>query len=271
MISEEISKFFRFDEIDFYQCNSYEEYNSKLLKQVDEFLFDNCFIKEEILFFVFNSYCSVKLLENNENLEILKKIFKNNEILRYCKKNKFGVMELILIITAFDKSTEYYICTIKNEEKNQEKKIEEIYEKYTNFINSTEDIDCFKIWYKNEIEFLNVNLLTLLNMKLKNNDYQRKICENVILNNKSIEVFSDFETVFSKYIQNLYYSMINKKEFRDNERNLKENKFIRDLYNMFNSLTDNMVSYKFISELVSTIYNKQMSESQIKKSYVMVA
>ena len=42
---------------------------------------------------------------------------------KYLKENEFGVMELILIITAFNNSTDYYIFSIKNKEKNQDIKI----------------------------------------------------------------------------------------------------------------------------------------------------
>ncbi|WP_317455313.1 hypothetical protein [Acinetobacter johnsonii] len=101
-------------------------------------------------------------------------------------------------------------------------------------------------------------------MLTKNAD-QVKICEKLTLKNESIENISDFEYVFSKYMKDVYYKMIDKKEFKENEKNKKENKFIRDLDNMFNSLTNSRISYNFISELVSIIYNKQMNESQIKK------
>lgn len=174
-------------------------------------------------------------------------------------------MELILIITAFDKSADYYLFTIKNQDKNQDKKIQEIYKKYLNFINSTEDTCDFKIWYKNEIELFTSNLFLELMVMLVKNENQMKICENITLKNKSLEKNSDFEYIFSKYIQDIFYPVINQKELKENEKNKKENKFIRDLDNMFNSLTNNRISYNFISELVSIIYNKQMNESQIKK------
>lgn len=265
MNSEEIAELFELDDVDFDQCGSAEEYELKLLKQADNFFFDNYFKNEEILFFAFDFYYSIKLLENNENLEILKNILKNNKILDYFKENNFGIMELVLIITAFDKSTDYYIFTIKNQEKNQDKKIQEIYKKYINFINSTEDTYDFRIWYKNQIELLTSNLFLGLRARLIKNEDQMKICENITLNNKSIENISDLEYIFSKYIQDLSYPMISQKELKENEKNKKENKFIRDLDNMFNSLTNNRISYNFISELVSIIYNKQMNESQIKK------
>lgn len=265
MNSEEIAELFKLDDVDFDQCGSAEEYELKLLKQADNFFFDNYFKNEEILFFAFDFYYSIKLLENNENLKILKNILKNNKILEYFKENNFGIMELVLIITAFDKSTDYYIFTIKNQEKNQDKKIQEIYKKYINFINSTEDTYDFKIWYKNQIELLTSNLFLGLRARLIKNEDQMKICENITLNNKSIENISDLEYIFSKYIQDLSYPMISQKELKENEKNKKENKFIRDLDNMFNSLTNNRISYNFISELVSIIYNKQMNESQIKK------
>lgn len=265
MNSEEIAELFKLDDVDFDQCGSAEEYELKLLKQADNFFFDNYFKNEEILFFAFDFYYSIKLLENNENLKILKNILKNNKILEYFKENNFGIMELVLIITAFDKSTDYYIFTIKNQEKNQDKKIQEIYKKYINFINSTEDIYDFRIWYKNQIELLTSNLFLGLRARLIKNEDQMKICENITLNNKSIENISDLEYIFSKYIQDLSYPMISQKELKENEKNKKENKFIRDLDNMFNSLTNNRISYNFISELVSIIYNKQMNESQIKK------
>ncbi|OTG91806.1 hypothetical protein [Acinetobacter sp. ANC 3813] len=265
MNSEEIAELFKLDDVDFDQCGSAEEYELKLLKQADNFFFDNYFKNEEILFFAFDFYYSIKLLENNENLKILKNILKNNKILEYFKENNFGIMELVLIITAFDKSTDYYIFTIKNQEKNQDKKIQEIYKKYINFINSTEDTYDFRIWYKNQIELLTSNLFLGLRARLIKNEDQMKICENITLNNKSIENISDLEYIFSKYIQDLSYPMISQKELKENEKNKKENKFIRDLDNMFNSLTNNRISYNFISELVSIIYNKQMNESQIKK------
>lgn len=265
MNSEEIAKLFKLDEVNFDQYVSAEEYELKLLKQVDDFFFDNYFKNEEILFYAFDFYYSIKLLENNENLEKLKNILKNNEILKYFKENNFGIMELILIITAFDKSADYYLFTIKNQDKNQDKKIQEIYKKYLNFINSTEDTCDFKIWYKNEIELFTSNLFLELMVMLVKNENQMKICENITLKNKLLEKISDFEYIFSKYIQDIFYPVINQKELKENEKNKKENKFIRDLDNMFNSLTNNRISYNFISELVSIIYNKQMNESQIKK------
>ncbi|MFN3072651.1 hypothetical protein ACK1JC_03400 [Acinetobacter sp. TY2] len=265
MNSEKIAELFKLDDIDFDQCGSAEEYELKLLKQADIFFFDNYFKNEEILFFAFDFYYSIKLLENNENLEILKNILKNSEVLKYFKEKNFGIKELVLIITAFDKSTDYYISTIKNQEKNQDKKIQEIYKKYLNFINSTDDTYDFKIWYRNQIELLTANLFLELSTRLVKNEHQMKICENITLKNKSREWVSDFEHVFYKYIQDIYYPMINQKELKENEKNKKENKFIRDLDNMFNSLTNHRISYKFISELVSITYNKQMNESQIKK------
>ena len=112
---------------------------------------------------------------------------------------------------------------------------------------------------------LNSSLFLGLRGMLTKNADQVKICEKLTLKNESIENISDFEYVFSKYMKDVYYKMIDKKEFKENEKNKKENKFIRDLDNMFNSLTNSRISYNFISELVSIIYNKQMNESQIKK------
>ncbi|WP_317455315.1 hypothetical protein [Acinetobacter johnsonii] len=123
MNSEEIEKLFKLDEVDFDHCESAEEYISKLLKQLDKFFLNNYFKNEKILFYAFDFYYSTRLLKNNENLEILKNILRNNKIFKYLKENEFGVMELILIITAFNNSTDYYIFSIKNKEKNQDIKI----------------------------------------------------------------------------------------------------------------------------------------------------
>lgn len=264
MTPDEISKLFKLESIDQYECASREEYLLRLSEQVDNFLLNNP-SKIEILLGAFDFNYSIKLLENDENLEVLKNILRNNEILTHFKTNKFGTIELILIITAYNNSTEYFISKIENKNKIEDKNIEKIYEKYINFIDSTKDIHDFKTWYKDKIELLTANLFLALRARIIKNEDQMKICENITLKNSRLEELADFENVFSNYIQDIYYPMINQREFRNNERNRKENKFIRDLYNMFNSLTNNRISYKLISELVSSIFNKHMNESQIKK------
>ena len=80
MNSEEISKLFKLDQVDFEKCISSEEYESKLSKQADDFFFDNYFKNEEILFSAFDFYYSKNLLENNENLIKLKKLLNSNKI-----------------------------------------------------------------------------------------------------------------------------------------------------------------------------------------------
>lgn len=82
MNSEEIEKLFKLDEVDFDHCESAEEYISKLLKQLDKFFLNNYFKNEKILFYAFDFYYSTRLLKNNENLEILKNILRNNKIFK---------------------------------------------------------------------------------------------------------------------------------------------------------------------------------------------
>jgi hypothetical protein len=93
---------------------------------------------------------------------------------------------------------------------------------------------------------------------------QRKICENLILNNSSLEKISDLDYLFDKYIENISYSNVNGKELVEKEKNLKINKFVRDIYNMFISLTDITLSHSFISELVFIFYDQTIDEKQIE-------
>ena len=97
------------------------------------------------------------------------------------------------------------------------------------------------------------------------NEQQRKICENLVLNNLNLKNLSDFDYVFNTYIENIKQSNMNNKELVDRERNLKINKFIRDVYNMFMSLSSHTLSRDIIAELVSIIYDNQIDKSRIKK------
>ena len=265
MNSEEISKLFKLDQVDFEKCKSAEEYELKLSKQADDFFFDNYFKNEEILFSAFDFYYSKNLLENNENLIKLKKLLNSNKIFKYLKDNELGIIGLIIIITAYDKSTDYYISNIKNKEKYLNNKTKETYENYRKFINETEDFHDFKSWYKNEIELMTANLYLSVRAMIVKSETQRKICENLILNNLSLKKLSDFDCVFNAYIENITQSNINNKEMVEKESRLKINKFIRDVYNMFRSLNVHILSYDIISELVSIIYNNQLDQSEIKK------
>ena len=264
MNSEEISKLFKLDQVDFEQCKSAEEYELELSNQVDDFFFKNYFKNEEILFAAFDFYYSINLLENSENLEKIKILLNNNKIFNYLENKKMGVISLIIIITAYDKSTDYYISNIKNKENYQNKKIKEIDRDYNKFINSTEGCQDFKLWYKDEIELFMASLFISLRGAVVKNEMQRKICENLILNNSSIEKISDLDYIFNKYIENIGCSNINNKELVEKERNLKINKFVRDVYDIFLSLIGITLSKSFISELVLIFYGKTMDEKQIE-------
>ena len=264
MNREEISKLFKLDQVDFEQCKSAEEYELELSNQVDDFFFKNYFKNEEILFAAFDFYYSINLLENSENLEKIKILLNNNKIFNYLENKKMGVISLIIIITAYDKSTDYYISNIKNKENYQNKKIKEIDRDYNKFINSTEGFQDFKLWYKDEIELFMASLFISLRGAVVKNEMQRKICENLILNNSSMKKISDLDYIFNKYIENIGYSNINNKELVEKERNLKINKFVRDVYDIFLSLIGITLSKSFISELVLIFYGKTMDEKQIE-------
>lgn len=264
MNSEEISKLFKLDQVDFEQCKSVEEYELELSNQVDDFFFKNYFKNEEILFAAFDFYYSINLLENSENLEKIKILLNNNKIFNYLENKKMGVISLIIIITAYDKSTDYYISNIKNKENYRNKKIKEIDGNYNKFINSTEDFQDFKLWYKDEIELFMASLFISLRDTVVKNEMQRKICENLILNSSSMKKISDLDCLFNKYIENVGYSNINNKELVEKEKNLKINKFVRDVYDIFLSLIGVALSKSFISELVLIFYGKTMDEKQIE-------
>jgi len=264
MNSEEISKLFKLDQVDFEQCKSAEEYELELSNQVDDFFFKNYFKNEEILFAAFDFYYSINLLENSENLEKIKILLNNNKIFNYLENKKMGVISLIIIITAYDKSTDYYISNIKNKENYQNKKIKEIDRNYNKFINSTEDFQGFKLWYKDEIKLFMASLFISLRGTVVKNEMQRKICENLILNNSRMKKISDLDYLFNKYIENIGYSNINNKELVEKEKNLKINKFVRDVYDIFLSLIGITLSKSFISELVLIFYGKTMDEKQIE-------
>ena len=264
MNSEEISKLFKLDQVDFEQCKSAEEYELELSNQVDDFFFKNYFKNEEILFAAFDFYYSINLLKNSENLEKIKILLNNNKIFNYLENKKMGVISLIIIITAYDKSTDYYISNIKNKESYQNKKIKEIDRNYNKFINSTEDFQDFKLWYKDEIELFMASLFISLRGAVVKNEMQRKICENLILNSSSMDKISDLDYLFNKYIENIGYSNINNKELVEKEKNLKINKFVRDVYDIFLSLIGITLSKSFISELVLIFYGKTMDEKQIE-------
>ena len=263
MKSEEISKLFKLDQVDFEQCKSAEEYEFKLLKQADDFFFNNYFKNEEILFSAFDFYYSIKLLENNDNLIKLKNLLNNNKLLRYFRDNELGIFGLIITITAFNKSTDYDIYNIENEENYKNNKTQKIYDNYIKFTNETEDFFDFKSWFKDEIELMTANLYLSLRAMIVQNEQQRKICENLILNNSDLKNLSDFDYVFNTYIENIKQSNMNNKELVDRERNLKINKFIRNLYNMFRSLKNHVLSNAIISELVSIIYDNQIDKRKI--------
>lgn len=264
MNSEEISKLFKLDQVDFEQCKSAKGYELELSNQVDDFFFKNYFKNEEILFAAFDFYYSINLLENSENLEKIKILLNNNKIFNYLENKKMGVISLVIIITAYDKSTDYYISNIKNKENYRNKKIKEIDENYNKFINSTEDFQDFKLWYKEEIELFMASLFISLRGTVVKNEMQRKICENLILNNSSMKKISDLDYLFNKYIENIGYSNINNKELVEKEKNLKINKFVRDVYDIFLSLIGITLSKSFISELVLIFYGKTMDEKQIE-------
>lgn len=265
MNSEEIAKLFKLDQVDFEQCKSAEEYELKLSKQADDFFFDNCFKNEEILFAAFDFYYSKKLLKNNENLIKLKNLLNSNKIFKYLKDNELGIISLIIIITAYDKSTDYDIYNIENEENYKNNKTQKIYDNYIKFTNETEDFFDFKSWFKDEVELMTANLYLSLRAMVVQNEQQRKICENLVLNNLDLKNLSDFDYVFNTYIENIKQSNMNNKELVDRERNLKINKFIRDVYNMFMSLSSHILSRDIIAELVSIIYDNQIDKRRIKE------
>ena len=68
---------------------------------------------------------------------------------------------------------------------------------------------------------------------------------------------------FCQLIDNIKQSNINNKELVDRERDLKINKFIRNLYNMFKSLKNHILSSAIICEIVSIIYDRQKDKGKI--------
>ncbi len=157
------------------------------------------------------------------------------------------------------------IYNIENEENYKNDKTQKIYDNYIKFTNETEDFFDFKSWFKDEVELITANLYLSLRAMIAQNEQQRKICENLVLNNLNLKNLSDFDYVFNTYIENIKQSNMNNKELVDRERNLKINKFIRDVYNMFMSLSSHTLSRDIIAELVSIIYDNQIDKSRIKK------
>lgn len=246
---------------------SKDEYLKYFKDKLNNFFYENYNKNPEILMNVFD-VLGFKYLLNSRNLDATHKILKNNNFFQYLKNNKFGVIHIVFIIWVYDDSSEIKIEKMKQKILKREKFIENSQKKFHAFLNHSEEMKDFKEWYKNEFKEYLARLYINLSIRINKNESQKELLYKFIVEKSESEYISNIEFLFEKYVEEMHFDNINNNQFVKKEDNITENKFIRDLYNLFNSnlyILDNnqIIKNSLFTHLISILYDKHMDEKQI--------
>lgn len=199
------------------------------------------------------------LLEIEDNLISLNKLLNNSSFIKLFKISNMTINDICKIIFIYDKSSEYYIKSLKIKQK-KEKETIDVLKKYYNYFNEkSKNILDFDEWLNQRLDLhIIMTIKKLINSKSLAKNIDLDLIKNEMKN--SFTTFSNSDVLFHDYFTDAQYLVDAKNPFAPQEKNLKLNFFVRELKNIFNQEISNQI----ICELTSTLFGHELDETGIK-------
>lgn len=215
--------------------------------------------KNKIPTMIFNKLGYGYLLHIDDNATALKKLLDNSNFIKLFKISDMTLDEICMIIFIYDKSSEYYINSLKLKQKKDKETIDDLEKNYNYFSEKSKDVLDFNEWLNQRLDFhINMAIQKLINSKLVAKNIDLDLIKNEMKN--SFSIFSNSDVLFLDYLTDAQYLVDAKNPFAPKEKNLRVNFFVRELKNIFN----NRISNQIFFELTSTLFNHELDETGIK-------
>lgn len=228
-------------------------------KEQKKFFLENFKKDKNLKFKIFEKIGYAYLLENKENLEVLNRMLDNSNFIRLFEKSNMTLESVCKIIFTYSNASDYFIENISLHRKKNDKKLSKVEKSYKDLKDNAKDILDFNSWYNQKITSdLNMAINIIMNNKAMFSEEQIKIIRKELHDNLS--VFFNADAIFYDYFTDARYLVEAKNTLKTNERKLRLNYFIRELYNLLN--TD--ISFKMICELCSIIFYEELDETAVK-------
>lgn len=230
----------------------------KKLEDQKKFFLNNLH-KDKIPSMIFKKLGYGYLLEIEDNATILNNLLNNSNFIKLFKNSDITVYGICKIIFIYDKSSEYYINSLKLKQKKEIETIDVLKKNYNYFNEKSKDILDFDEWLNQRLDLhMNMAIQKLINSKLvvKNIDFD--LIKNEMKN--SFSIFSNSDVLFNDYITDAQYLVNARGPFASKDKNLQINFFVREIKNTFHP----KISNQMICELTSTLFGHELDETGVK-------
>lgn len=215
--------------------------------------------KNKIPTMIFNKLGYGYLLHIDDNAKALKKLLDNSIFIELFKISDMTLDEICMIIFIYNKSSEYYINSLKLKQKKDKETIDDLEKNYNYFSEKSKDVLDFNEWLNQRLDFhINMAIQKLINSKLVAKNIDLDLIKNEMKN--SFSIFSNSDVLFLDYLTDVQYLVEARNPFASKEKNLRVNFFVRELKNIFNNRITNQIFF----ELTSTLFNHELDETGIK-------
>ncbi|WP_445345108.1 hypothetical protein [Acinetobacter bohemicus] len=217
------------------------------------------FHKNEIPTMIFKKLGYGYLLDIEDNSINLNKLLNNSSFIKLFKISDMTTDGICKIIFIYDKSSEYYIKSLKLKQKKEKETIDFLKKNYNCFNEKSKDILDFDEWLNQRLDLhIIMTIQKLINSKSLAKNIDLDLIKNEMKN--SFTIFSNSDVLFHDYFTDAQYLVDAKNPFALQEKNLQLNFFVRELKNIFN----NRISNQIICELTSTLFDHELDETGIK-------
>lgn len=238
---------------------------SEKLKIIDQKLKDqktfflNNIHKNKIPTMIFNKLGYGYLLHIDDNATALKKLLDNSNFIKLFKISDMTLDEICMIIFIYDKSSEYYINSLKLKQKKDKETIDDLKKNYNYFNEKSKNVLDFNEWLNQRLDFhMNMAIQNLINSKLVAKNIDLDLIKNEMKN--SFSIFSNSDVLFNDYITDAQYLVNARDPFAPKEKNIQINFFVREIKNTFHQKISNQI----ICELTSTLFGHELDETGVK-------
>lgn len=230
----------------------------KKLEDQKKFFLNNLH-KDKIPSMIFKKLGYGYLLEIEDNATILNNLLNNSNFIKLFKNSDITVYGICKIIFIYDKSSEYYINSLKLKQKKEIETIDVLKKNYNYFNEKSKDILDFDEWLNQRLDLhINMAIQKLINSKSVAKNIDLDLIRNEMKN--SFTIFSNSDLLFYDYITDVQYLVEARDPFAPKEKNLQINFFVRELKNIF----DSRISNRIICELTSMLFGHELDETGIK-------
>ncbi|MEG1313710.1 MAG: hypothetical protein RSD40_05290, partial [Bacilli bacterium] len=232
---------------------------TKKIEEQKKFFLDNFKKDKTLKFQIFKKLGYSNLLDIPNNLEVLDKVLNNPNFIKLFKRSDITLDGICKIILIYDKSSEYFLDSLKLKQQQDEKKLDKLEKNYNYFKENSKDILDFNNWLNQRLDdHLNTAIQKLIDKKSISTNIDMELIKKELKNN--LIIFSNSDVLFYDYFTDAQYLVEGRNPFGLGDRNVQLNFFVRELKNIF----DNTISNKIICELSSIIFKHELDETSIK-------